>query len=178
MKKIIFILLCLLTTNVYAEPYAFLFTNNTFVIANSPFAYSERVARLSDFQIITSESTVVYQKADWAIQAEQLFYQGMVTNGFGEPPWTNQTFESVGMTLLQRTINGSTEDERNQADRWKGVLESIFNKLLSYHNSYRTQYSQSPITAIWEYPLNSSAIYSNQVISVFILYDNQPYFPK
>lgn len=171
-KHILLILLTLFTLSAYSEQYAFLFSNGTYAISSNPFEYAERVARLSNFQITTQTSEVVYEKADWAIQAEQLFYQGMIVNGFGDPPWTNQTFESVGIQLLLKSVNGETEEERNTAARWKGVLESVFNSLLDYHNGYRKQFSESEITAIWEYPLNGNIIYSNTISRSGIIYEN------
>lgn len=178
MKNILILLLTLLSLNAFAKDYAFLFSNNTFIVSDNAFAYSERVARLDNFQIVTQTVDVTIPKEAWVLQAEELFYLGMVTNGFGLPPWTNQTFESVGITLLQKTIYGATEQERNMADRWKGVLESTFKSLIDHHNKYRTQYGETPITAIWDYPLNSTNIYSAQLTNSFILYNNQQYFPK
>ena len=179
MKQLIIITICaILSLNVFAQPYAFLFKDGTYSISSSPFEYSERVARLNSFQILTQQNEVIYEKADWAIKAEQLFYQGMVINGFGEPPWTNQTFESVGIELLTKSVNGSTEEERNNADRWKGVLESSFNSLLQYYNSYRKQFNETEITAIWDYPLNSNIIFSNNVTQKIIIYQNKAYVNK
>lgn len=177
-KHILLILLTLFTLSAYSEQYAFLFSNGTYAISSNPFEYTERIARLNNFQVITQTSQVVYEKASWSIQAEQLFYQGMIVNGFGEPPWTNLTFESVGIELLLRSVNAETEEERNNAARWKGVLESTFDSLLKYHNSYKTQFNEETITAIWEYPLNSNIIYSNNVTSSIIIYNNKPYVNK
>jgi hypothetical protein len=99
----------------------------------------------------------------------------MVTNGFGQPPWTNQTFENVGLVLLQKTVFGATEEERILADRWKGVLESTFKTLLDYCNKYKVAYGEPPITAIWDYPLASPYIYEGQKTEVYIQWDGQKY---
>lgn len=180
MKKLMvtiiaFILGCMTSL---AQPYAFLFSDGTYAISDNAFAYSERVARLPNFEVVTTQQVLIIEKEAWVFEAEQIFYEGMVTNGFGQPPWTNQTRLSVGMALLNKTMTAPTEEERVMADRWKGILEDVFMGLLEYHNSYRIMYGESPITAIWEYPLNSNIIYSNTIDETYIMFKGSKYLKK
>jgi hypothetical protein len=175
LSNILFILL--LTASVQAAEFAFLFNNGTFAIDSNPLAHPERVARLSSFQIVTQQVAITIAKPAWITQAEQLFSQGMELNGYGTSPWTNQTLESVGVDLLQRSIYGETEEVRNSANRWKSVLESTFTTMLREHNRYRQQYGQAEITAIWDYPLDSEFIYTNQIDRIYIEYLDEQYQP-
>ena len=181
MKKILMALMILFfASQAFSQNYYFLVdesetnryvvqTQNAFENIGVPY-----VVRLESFNAdVQTESVVtIVPKPSWMLVAQNLYTNGLVAVGLPNV-WTNmsQNYETIAVAISQAIANQLAVGNINNANTlstWKGLIKDAYESIMAYIAQYG-------ITDMRNYPYASPYIFSNNVVSSFILYDGKKY---